>query len=58
MAVTTPGPDSTNTPGTAFLREVRKCESPYGDGKASSRIAEVLSKIEITPELLQKKIAY
>ena len=41
-----------------FLAEVRKCESPYGDGKASQRIAETLSKIEITPQLLQKKITY
>jgi UDP-N-acetylglucosamine 2-epimerase (non-hydrolysing)/GDP/UDP-N,N'-diacetylbacillosamine 2-epimerase (hydrolysing) len=41
-----------------FLREVKKCQNPYGDGKASPRIAEVLSKIEITPKLLQKKITY
>ena len=41
-----------------FLKEVRKCQSPYGDGKASQRIAEILSSIEITPQLLQKKITY
>ena len=41
-----------------FLEEVKKCENPYGDGKASQRIAEVLSNIEITPQLLQKKITY
>lgn len=41
-----------------FLKEVKKCENPYGDGKASQRIAEILSKVEITPELLQKKITY
>lgn len=41
-----------------FLGEVKRCESPYGDGKASQRIAEILSKVEITPQLLQKKIAY
>lgn len=41
-----------------FLKEVEKRENPYGDGKASQRIAEILSKIEITPRLLQKKIAY
>lgn len=39
-----------------FLKEVKKCENPYGEGKASQRIAEVLSKVEITPQLLQKKI--
>lgn len=41
-----------------FLGEVKRCESPYGDGKASQRIAEILSKVEITPQLLQKKITY
>ena len=41
-----------------FLAEVKKCQSPYGDGKASQRIAEILSRLEITPQLLQKKISY
>ena len=41
-----------------FLAEVRKCENPYGDGKAGPRIAEALSRIAITPGLLQKKSTY
>jgi GDP/UDP-N,N'-diacetylbacillosamine 2-epimerase (hydrolysing) len=41
-----------------FLTEVKKCENPYGDGRTGSRIAEILSKIEITPQLLQKKNTY
>lgn len=41
-----------------FLKEVKKYKSPYGDGKASRRITEILSSIEITPQLLQKKITY
>lgn len=41
-----------------FKQKIRKCKNPYGDGKASRRIAKVLSKIKITPELLQKKLAY
>ncbi len=41
-----------------FLNENKKGENPYGDGKASQRIAEILSKVEITPELIQKKITY
>lgn len=41
-----------------FLNEVKKCENPYGDGKASQRITEILSKVEITPELIQKKLTY
>jgi len=41
-----------------FLAKVKKCESPYGDGKAAPRVAEILGKIEVTPQLLQKKITY
>ena len=41
-----------------FSSELSKCVNPYGDGKAGPRIAEVLSKLLITPELLQKKINY
>lgn len=41
-----------------FRAKVKKCRNPYGDGKAGPRIAEMLSKIEITPKLIQKKIAY
>lgn len=41
-----------------FLKEVKKCANPYGDGKTGPRIAEILSKVEITPQLLQKKITY
>jgi GDP/UDP-N,N'-diacetylbacillosamine 2-epimerase (hydrolysing) len=41
-----------------FLDGVKRCETPYGDGKASQRIAEILSNLEITPRVLQKKITY
>ena len=41
-----------------FLEEVKKGENPYGDGKTSPRIAEILSQVEITPQLLQKRITY
>ena len=41
-----------------FLAVVKKCKSPYGDGKAGLRIAKVLSELEINPRLLQKKITY
>jgi GDP/UDP-N,N'-diacetylbacillosamine 2-epimerase (hydrolysing) len=41
-----------------FLTEVKKCENPYGDGKAGPRIAKYLSQIAITPRLLQKKSTY
>jgi len=42
----------------SFLREVKKRENPYGDGKTGPRIAEILSKVEITPQLLQKRMTY
>jgi UDP-hydrolysing UDP-N-acetyl-D-glucosamine 2-epimerase len=41
-----------------FRAKVKKCKNPYGDGKASQRIVKELSKIKITPELLQKRITY
>jgi len=41
-----------------FLNKVKRGTNPYGNGKASKRIAEVLSAIEITPQLIQKKITY
>lgn len=41
-----------------FIKEVKKCENPYGDGRAGTRIAEILRGIEKTPRLLQKKNTY
>jgi len=41
-----------------FRKRVKRCKNPYGDGKASERIAKILSEIEITSSLLQKKICY
>lgn len=41
-----------------FLEKVKKCKNPYGDGKTSERIVKILSEIELTPKLLQKRIIY
>jgi GDP/UDP-N,N'-diacetylbacillosamine 2-epimerase (hydrolysing) len=41
-----------------FLTEVKKCENPYGDGKAGLRIAEILGKTVVTSQLLQKQMTY
>ena len=41
-----------------FLDEVKERVNPYGDGRASQRIADILAGLEITPQLLQKKITY
>jgi UDP-N-acetylglucosamine 2-epimerase len=43
------------------LRDLGFLESqpnPYGDGKSSDRILQILEETKITPELLQKKISY
>ncbi len=39
-----------------FKKKVRKCKSPYGDGKAGVKIAHILSKVKIDKNLLQKKM--
>lgn len=41
-----------------FRAKAKKCENPYGGGKAAQRIVKILSEIKITPRLLQKKITY
>lgn len=41
-----------------FLAIVKQRFNPYGDGKASVRIAETISNLENTPSLIQKIITY
>jgi UDP-N-acetylglucosamine 2-epimerase (non-hydrolysing)/GDP/UDP-N,N'-diacetylbacillosamine 2-epimerase (hydrolysing) len=41
-----------------FIQKVKKGVNPYGDGRAGERIAGILSNVEKTPELLQKKITF
>ena len=41
-----------------FKEKVKKCKSPYGNGKAGVRIADILSKIKIDKKLLQKRLTY
>ncbi len=41
-----------------FLEVVAKCETPYGDGKTSGRIIHVLKTIELSYELLVKRLTY
>jgi len=41
-----------------FLRIVKRCRSPYGEGKAGEKILKVLKKIRIDKKLLQKRISY
>ncbi|KYH35142.1 UDP-N,N'-diacetylbacillosamine 2-epimerase (hydrolyzing) [Clostridium tepidiprofundi DSM 19306] len=41
-----------------FRNQLNKCENPYGDGNAGSRIADILSRIKIDNNLIQKRITY
>ena len=42
----------------AFKTRARNARNPYGDGHAGERIAEMLTSVEIGPQLLDKQIAY
>jgi GDP/UDP-N,N'-diacetylbacillosamine 2-epimerase (hydrolysing) len=42
----------------AYLHLVSEAESPYGDGHAAGRIADVLETVELAPELLLKTMPY
>jgi len=41
-----------------YKEEVSKCSNPYGDGKSSKRIAEILATVPINEDLLIKDITY
>jgi len=41
-----------------FKSEVLACRNPYGEGRAGQRIAEVLTKVIIDKNFIQKKIMY
>jgi len=41
-----------------FKKKLKKYKNPYGDGQASRRIVDALSKIKINKRLLEKKITY
>ena len=41
-----------------FNERVKKCKNPYGDGNSAKRIVKILKEIEITPNMLQKRICY
>ena len=47
------GIDSALTPG--LRARLRAMANPYGDGRASSRIVEVLRQLELTPRLVRKR---
>lgn len=45
-----------NDPG--FLSKVKLKNNPYGDGKSSDKVLEVLARIEINSKLIHKNITY
>jgi len=42
----------------AFIGKVNKTKNPYGDGKSANRIVDILEKISINDNLIQKRISY
>ena len=41
-----------------FKNQLKSVTNYYGDGKSAKRIVDVLEKVEITPQLIQKRIIY
>ncbi len=41
-----------------FRKKLQNIKNPFGTGESAKKIAQILSEIEITPELLKKKITY
>jgi GDP/UDP-N,N'-diacetylbacillosamine 2-epimerase (hydrolysing) len=41
-----------------FRESVKKAGNPYGDGMTSGKITKILADLEITPDLLQKRMMY
>ena len=41
-----------------FIARVKNCVSPYGDGRASERIVSILKGLELTDDLIRKKMTY
>lgn len=41
-----------------YLKTVSKCKNPYGDGKSSKRIAQIIASVKIDAKLLIKDITY
>lgn len=41
-----------------YKEEVKRCVNPYGDGRSSERIANLLAKIKLNSELLIKDLSY
>jgi UDP-N-acetylglucosamine 2-epimerase (non-hydrolysing)/GDP/UDP-N,N'-diacetylbacillosamine 2-epimerase (hydrolysing) len=41
-----------------FKAKLKNCVSPYGDGKASERIVSILKNLELTDDLIRKKMTF
>ena len=41
-----------------FIKKMKSLKNPYGDGKTSKRIVRLLSQINISKKIIQKRITY
>jgi UDP-N-acetylglucosamine 2-epimerase (non-hydrolysing)/GDP/UDP-N,N'-diacetylbacillosamine 2-epimerase (hydrolysing) len=41
-----------------FIEKVNNTKNPYGDGKSAKRIVDILERIPLDADLIQKRIAY
>ena len=41
-----------------FRKQLRNCKNPYGNGNTGRKIADILSEIKITYNILQKHLSY
>ena len=42
----------------SFRDSVKMADNPYGDGRTSSKITRIFAELQITPDLLQKRMMY
>ena len=41
-----------------YIAKLKNIDNPYGDGHSAKRIVDILSEIELTDDLLHKRIMY
>lgn len=42
----------------SFIKKIKLCKNPYGDGKSSKRIVKLLENLKIDKKLIDKRITY
>ena len=41
-----------------FLKKLKKCKNPYGNGNSSIKIVDIIKKVKIDNILIDKKMSY